>query len=295
MRKRDPEKHVGEAGPSNKRRLTSTVNIDLSTDELEEADIAAMTTWLKYHNSPVDQVKEMMLKTCRYRTGKIRSEKEKPLRELLGEYPRLLDTDGMIEQDFRVLFPEVCDSLYMKWPNLFKKVLQYADKQVNWKRLLDFSGKVDSDDEQSTIALQVLPLLFPTGSKRKEGKKGPNQRATVEEALRSFVQVEKVGTNLPEFLENVVPTQPFVLLLGERNNPEQTFVVIERQTVKCVSLLQAVDVCSKLFYLLDVQYPWECQNTWDFFQQFIFGLGEGKGRGSISSAVSLLCNFLKRK
>lgn len=38
----------------------------------------------------------MMAKTCRYRIGRIKTEKDRPLQELLNEYPRLIDTDGMV-------------------------------------------------------------------------------------------------------------------------------------------------------------------------------------------------------
>lgn len=62
----------------------------------EDADMTAMINWLKHHNAPAQQVTEMMKQTCRYRANKIRTEKERPLRELLKEYPRLIDTDGMV-------------------------------------------------------------------------------------------------------------------------------------------------------------------------------------------------------
>ena len=104
----------------------------------------------------------------------------------------------------------------------------------------------------------------------------------------------QIGTNIPELLESVKQPQPFVLLMGERSMPEQTFVVVDRRTVKCQSLVRAVDMTFKLFYLLDLEYPWECHNTWDFIQKFIFGLGEGKGRSTSASSVTLFCNYLRR-
>ncbi|XP_071817600.1 uncharacterized protein [Apostichopus japonicus] len=161
-----------------------------------------------------------------------------------------------VEQDFRILFPELCDSLYMKWPGFCTKVIQYADRQLKWRPLLNLRGMTDGDDEESNVALQLLGLLFPTGSQRTAGRKGPDKRATVEEALQSFIQIEEIGTNIPTFLEGNKQTQPFILALGERKSPEQLFVVVEGQTVSCSSLLHAVDVCFKLFYLLDVHYPW---------------------------------------
>ena len=57
-----------------------------------------MTTWLKYHHTPTQQVEEMMLKTCRARAAYIRRETEKTASELLKEYPRLIDTPGMVRK-----------------------------------------------------------------------------------------------------------------------------------------------------------------------------------------------------
>lgn len=65
-------------------------------DELDEGDIAAMVTWLKYHNTPQDQVRELMRKTCKMRASLIRTDKDKTVGQLLTEYPRLIDTDGMV-------------------------------------------------------------------------------------------------------------------------------------------------------------------------------------------------------
>ena len=93
-------------------------------------------------------------------------------------------------------------------------------------------------------------------------------------------------------MEGVKKTQPLILVIGEEAAPEQVFVILERQTVKCSSLLKGLDLCFKLFYLLDIDYPWECQNLWDFVQKFIYGLGQGKGREKSVPSVSLLMNYL---
>lgn len=50
-----------------------------------------------------------------------------------------------------------------------------------------------ADEKKSNMAVHLLPLLFPPGMKRKEGRKGPSKHATTEDARTSFIQVEKVG------------------------------------------------------------------------------------------------------
>ena len=46
--------------------------------------------------------------------------------------------------------------MYLKWPNIFQKVLQYADKQLKWKGLLDFSGKVETGKKITALRVEIL-------------------------------------------------------------------------------------------------------------------------------------------
>ncbi|XP_072181470.1 uncharacterized protein [Diadema setosum] len=96
----------------------------------------------------------------------------------------------MVDQDFRILFENSADALFEKSPKMSARVLEYAEKQVQWKKILNVEDP-HSDDEKSNLALQVLPLLFPAGVK-KQGKRSV-QRATVEESMRAFINVEKLG------------------------------------------------------------------------------------------------------
>ncbi|PIK33319.1 hypothetical protein BSL78_29864, partial [Apostichopus japonicus] len=274
VRRRDQSKTKSVPDPSKPSKLVDTTVLELTSDDAEDCDISSMVTWLKYHNAPKERVKEMMERTCKHRTSYIRDNKESSVGDILSEYPRLIDTDGMIDQDFIILFGQVSDSLYMKWTRYFPKVLVYVEKQVDWKQVLKFSGEVQ------------------TGIK-KIGKR--KQHATVDQACRCFIQVEKIGTNIPSFLEKVDQPQPFVLALGRREQPEQVFCIVERRALPCQGLLQGVDLCFKLFYILDINYPWECQNTWDFLQKAIYNLGKGKGRDKSVPSVTLFKNFLNQK
>ena len=94
----------------------------------------------------------------------------------------------------------------------------------------------------------------------------------------------QIVTNVPKYLEEVKNCQPFILVLGELIEPAQVFVIVERKALPQTSLLKAVDVCFKLFYVLNVDYPWEAATTWEFHQKVVFGLG-GKEGGKTSPAV----------
>ncbi|PIK42603.1 hypothetical protein BSL78_20529 [Apostichopus japonicus] len=295
VRRRDPEMKLtkkdtkkGDKSSESSSLMSSVPVIEI--DEDSESSTSSRVLWLKNNKEPRKQVQEFMQKTVHVRAAFIR---DHTLPEIIAEYPRLLDTEGMVDQDFRTLFPGICDRLFMKWPQYAKKVILYAEHQVDWQRVLKITDP-EKDEKKLSVALQVLPLLFPAGTKCDGvGKKKKKLKATLAEAMQSFVQCVQIGTNLPEFLAKVSQTQPFILIIGEnRRNPEQQFVIVERMAMPASSLIKAVDLCFKVFYVLDLNYPWESNNVWDFIQKNIYGLGEGKGRLRSTPSVLALKNFV---
>ena len=103
-----------------------------------------------------------------------------------------------------------------------------------------------------------------------------------------FVVFLQIGTNIPDLLEQTNMEQPFILILGESIvRPEQAFVIVERQAMPQASLLKAVDVCFKLFYVLDIAFPWQSLSTWDFFKKWCMAWERGRG-GTLHLVVSAL-------
>lgn len=106
-----------------------------------------------------------------------------------------------------------------------------------------------------------------------------------------------MGTNIPQYIEgtqnNRHRKQPFVLIMGERNHPTQSFVIIESSALPAADAMEAVDICFKSFYVLDISYPTQCNTSWKIIQQFVFKLpDERKGKGTTSPSVRSLCAYL---
>lgn len=66
--------------------------------QVSEVDNNKMTEWLKKNKQPVSQVEEFMRGTAIYRAQWIRENGSKSLIEITQEYPRLLDTPGMVKK-----------------------------------------------------------------------------------------------------------------------------------------------------------------------------------------------------
>jgi hypothetical protein len=51
--------------------------------------------------------------------------------------------------------------------------------------------------------------------------------------------------------------------------------------------VKAIDVCFKLFYLLDIHYPWQCATTWEFIQKCFYGLDDNNKKPTSPAVISL--------
>ena len=73
------------------------------------------------------------------------------------------------------------------------------------------------------------------------------------------------------------------------------FTVVERKALNHLSILKCIDVCFKLFYVLDLSYPWQCTTAWEFIQKGIFGLDDVAGCVKTSPAVISMRTALRPK
>ncbi|XP_028417993.1 uncharacterized protein LOC114542716 [Dendronephthya gigantea] len=234
---------------------------------ISDDEYMGMVEWLKHHIEPLSKVKQYMKKTSISRAAWIKENPQLSVCDILKEHPRLFDIPGMIEIDFEEIFGEVADNLFLKWtPSFAEKVIAYANSQANWHSYLHVDmQKVNTDEEKQNVAIVLLPAIFPTGRK---GKK----KSTIDDAIKVFVDVQPIGTNMPKYLEENSTDEPQVLVHGSVTSPQQVFVVSKGRALERSNLLTAIDTCFKMFYIMDIEYPWQCGITWEFFQKVIFGL-----------------------
>jgi hypothetical protein len=96
----------------------------------------------------------------------------------------------------------------------------------------------------------------------------------------------QIGTNIPKYLEEA-RRSPFVLILGNRDAPCQCFVIVEGKAIEQSNLVKALDVCFKLFYVLDIHYPWQSAHAWEFVQKCFYGLDDDEKKQTSPAVISL--------
>ena len=71
---------------------------------------------------------------------------------------------------------------------------------------------------------------------------------------------------------------PYVPALGNDDHlSSQAFVIVCGHAMENDTLLQAIDVCFKAFYVLDIKYPKQCENVWRF-QNIIYKMPGGESK-----------------
>ncbi|XP_073789441.1 uncharacterized protein [Danio rerio] len=243
-----------------------------------------MIEWLRNNIWPASQVEQYMKETAIQRAKWIRDDGSKTIMEIAKEYPRLLDTPGMISQDFLILNPDCASKLTENWVPVFKdKILQVASKQ---KQALNLLHDIEtmSAERQSDIAMQLLPVILPTHV-YKIGRK--TFKPTFLETRKAFIDIQPIGTNMAEYLRSKESIEsPYVLMLGDNHN-FQAFAIINGTALEQSTLLAAVDICFKAFYIFDVNYPKQCSLVWQFLQTVVYGLP-----GEETPAVRVLRAFI---
>ncbi|CAF2147047.1 unnamed protein product, partial [Rotaria magnacalcarata] len=98
------------------------------------------------------------------------------------------------------------------------------------------------------------------------------------------------GVNIQNVREELPGTgnQPIAVAVGCIRKPIQCFVVIEKEVISCQSLLVAVDIAFKSFYLFNLEYPSFARNVYLFIQHFFYGIKPK----ALPTCVSDLCDTL---
>ncbi|XP_077079065.1 uncharacterized protein LOC143732177 [Siphateles boraxobius] len=198
-------KSVYKDGPKTLRETSSTVE-QLSGDQCREA-LSVMK-----HSTDQSIVQERMKATFKYRQNMMHDPDKSS--HILDYLPRFLDTPGLIDQDFTMLFgKEVSGKFIAKWPTFYKPRIIADCKNLRTGGHVDDlrSAQEESDygwDSDMAAILLLVHLLPPTIKGRKTGK------ISATEAVENVVKFMKVGTSFVTFFDQVGSTQPYLLCVG---------------------------------------------------------------------------------
>lgn len=68
--------------------------------------------------------------------------------------------------------------------------------------------------------------------------------------------------------------QPYVVIVGDVNgqDPLYYYTIINDIQYQLETAVKAIDLCFKLYHVLNLEYPPEAEQIWYFFEQYFFEL-----------------------
>ncbi|XP_045072443.1 uncharacterized protein LOC121558762 [Coregonus clupeaformis] len=247
------------------------------SDEDVEAAIAVLR-----HSADENTVREKMKMTFIYRQAMVNDEAKSS--DVFSVFPRFLDTPGLIEQDFRLLFGEATANKFLeKWPTTFKaKVIKESHGLVSTTELLDLMRNAESaaevengwDSDMSAILL-LLHLLPPSA----QGRKRPGKMSAYQ-AVDQLIRFQKVGTSVQQHLDNITQSsQPYLLAQGStQSSIHSYFIVVDKHALPCKATgsVGAFDEVFKAHYVFGTSYSSSLSSFFTFVQTTIYNIDMGE-------------------
>ncbi|XP_077378304.1 uncharacterized protein LOC144019238 [Festucalex cinctus] len=226
-------------------------------------------------------VKEKMKATFKHRQ-KMLHDSDRSSLVVLEHFPRFLDTPGLIEQDFAMLFGEAVSGKFMaKWPTFYKprvvKVCQSIRPVSRLDVLLsaqDQSSDAGWDADLAAILL-LVQLLPPTAKGKRHGK------ISASEAADHLLKFMKVGTSMATFLQSVGSAQPFLLCVGENKSAiDKFYIILDQKALPCAAHTPAAafDELFKAHFVFCVSYDDALFNFYTFVQTTFYGIDVGSSK-----------------
>ncbi|XP_057203157.1 uncharacterized protein LOC130562266 isoform X2 [Triplophysa rosa] len=266
-------KFVYQDGPKTLREISSSEQ--LSGNECTEA-----ISFMK-RSTDMTVIMERMRATFKYRQNAMHDPEKSS--SILDYFPRFLDTPGLIDQDFKMLFGDDISSKFVSnWPTFYKPRIIANCRNLPFGAHVDdlLFGQQESDygwDSDVAAILLLVQLLPPTVKTRKIGK------VSTAQAAGRVVKFLKVGMNINTFLEQVGSTKPFLLCVGEtRSSIQKFYVIVDQKAIPCMmkTAFAAFDELFKAHFVFAASYDEALYNFYTFIQTTVYGIDVGTAKES---------------
>ncbi|XP_063058389.1 uncharacterized protein LOC134451923 [Engraulis encrasicolus] len=262
-------------GPGHGR--TTPFTAEVLTDEEVESAIAVLR-----HSADEETIREKMKTTFSYRQAMVNDHDKSA--EVFSVFPRFLDTPGLVEQDFRLMFGEQTANKFLeRWPTTFRaRVIKESHGLVPSTDLLDLmhnaetSTEVENGWDSDTSAIILLLHLLPPSA---QGRKKPG-KISASNAVDHLIKFQKTGTSLQQHLDNITESrQPYLLAQGPtKSSIHSFFIAIDKHALPCqgTTSVGALDELFKVHFVFGTSYSPALNNFFTFLQTSIYNIDVGK-------------------
>ncbi|KAJ8381016.1 hypothetical protein SKAU_G00017940 [Synaphobranchus kaupii] len=236
-----------------------------------------------------EQVFLKMRETFQYRQQLVHDPQKTD--NVLSTFPRFLDTKGLVNQDFTLLFGlETACKLLENWDNSFKaKVIKEARSLTqsadlcNLLKCAEYEPSSDQDvpevlgwDSDMASVLLLVHLLPPPPGGRKSAK------ISAREAVDRVVQFYKSRTEWrPGGMEG--QRQPYLVAVGSRRDQIESFyLALDCHLIPCQAncSLGAFDELFKAHFVFGLSYDEALSSVYTFLQTTVYNIDVGSVKES---------------
>ncbi|XP_055919725.1 uncharacterized protein LOC129951543 [Eupeodes corollae] len=281
-------KHSISSSPSSTRSSTpiqsSIKRLATSFDIADDEDTAEEDLeWLRNSSHPWQTVEEKWEKTI---NARLRLLTTFTITNYFDEYPALKNGLGykLLEKDFNTLHSENCKGLTENFPKLKRQIYGVAETKLKGNNL--YIQKLISlenltENTSNIGAFLLIPTLLMVSTIRLRGVNKKVWRPSKSEVRESFIthvysdaEVDQSISLRREKLQELGLTlQPYILIVGTSlDKIKSYFVVINEIKYVFNSIIEAVDICFKIIFMINAEYPAESKSTWMFIQKAFFKL-----------------------
>ncbi|KAJ8346522.1 hypothetical protein SKAU_G00279230 [Synaphobranchus kaupii] len=210
--------------------------------------------------------------------------------DIFSTFPRFLDTKGLVDQDFTLLFgDETSSNLLQKWdvyfkPNVIKEAKRLTQTPELRRLVQSAESPTGSDlnepttyDQEMASLLLLLHLLPPPPG----GPKSPEISAS--DAVERLVVFHKSCCSLEEHLRNHKGRQLYLLAVGRQKSKIDSFyIAMDKHLIPCQAnrSLGAFDELFKAHFVFNLSYDVALVNFYTFLQTTLYNIDVGKMKES---------------
>ncbi|XP_030750194.1 uncharacterized protein LOC115877984 isoform X2 [Sitophilus oryzae] len=259
--------------PSSKRKLSPQVTSD-SDDSSDEPTLKKARTLTEQEVADIEFLKNACCKTQK----KEIMEKMKNLFNCrktndfsFVDYPRFLDTPGLIEQDFSLLYPANANNFVAKFEKKAANIIEIYEATIS-NKLAD----LEAWDKNTRALLSIIHMLPSTA----KGKKNRNSsRDTVNSLIDKLLIFCSVGDPLDKILEVRKSFQPFLVAIGSKRAAIHDFkIVFDNRFLDTGknNILDAFDLLFKVHFVFKVKFDTGLETFFTFIQDFFYEIDREK-------------------
>lgn len=139
-----------------------------------------------------------------------------------------------------------------------------------------------TDFRNNLISILLHSLLVPTNRIYRihpQSLKKKLVKSSIADSRNSFLLhasthaelKSKIKVMVDNCYENKLTIQPIICAIGnDIFSLEEYFVYYFETLYKFDNIIKCIDICFKIFHVLDLKYPGECQLIWTLIQQYLY-------------------------